>query len=85
MVITNPNANSRTLAPEYTINPYTNNSFIRTYVDDYNYRPPGQVKDVPRETYNYIKTSNSVTTVRQKIYTDNISRIVPAVNFMNWF
>lgn len=75
--------NSQRLVPDYQINPYVSHSSIRPLVDDYNYRPQGPVNILPRQTYDYITTSNSVTQIQQKKYHNNINRIIPSVFFKN--
>ena len=77
--------NSHSLVPENEINPYVNHSSITPFVDSYNYRPPGSFYCIPRNTYNYVTTSNSVSVIDQKKYQNNVNRIIPAQFFQNTF
>lgn len=72
--------NSQRLVPEYRINPYVAHSSIRPLVDEYKYRPYSEIFLVPRMTYDYITTSNSVSQIQQKKYQKNLEVNVPAIN-----
>lgn len=72
--------NSQRLVPEYRINPYVSHASIRPYIDDYTYRPTGPVDLIPRPTYDYITTSNSVSQIQQKKYQKNTEFNLAAIN-----
>jgi hypothetical protein len=77
--------NSHRLVPEREIYPFISTETIRPFVDNYKYRPRGDVIDVSKPTYKYITTSNSVTRVDIKKFHNHVNELVPAFNFRNWF